>query len=322
MPDVITLHASDSRSTAKIAPGFGFNAFSFQADCDGRLVDVLDADPAFPAPELRPSGHGIPLLFPYPNRIRGGRYLWDGQEYHLPEGQVLYDRTGNAIHGFCVDRPWRVISVGTDFVTAEFQLSRDAPERRHLWPADFRLTATYRLRGATLGFGLTIDNPEGVPLPWGFGTHAYFRVPLDAASRVGGCLIQVPVSTQWQLDACLPSGETRRLPAELAELPVGEYLDVLKLDDVFTGVAGDSDGWTRTIVMDEQAGLQVEQRFGPEFEHIVLFTPPNRSAVCIEPYTCVTDAVHLPAEISGWRVLPPGECCRLAIDLTVSPVIA
>jgi aldose 1-epimerase len=46
----------------------------------------------------------------------------------------------------------------------------------------------------------------------------------------------------------------------------------------------------------------------PDFRELVAFTPPHRQAVCLEPYTCTTDAINLQqAGIdAGWRVLAPG----------------
>jgi len=43
-----------------------------------------------------------------------------------------------------------------------------------------------------------------------------------------------------------------------------------------------------------------------DFGKSVLFTPPHRRAVCVEPYTCVTDAANLQARgiDAGWRELP------------------
>ena len=45
----------------------------------------------------------------------------------------------------------------------------------------------------------------------------------------------------------------------------------------------------------------------PEFGELLLFTPPHRKAVAIEPYTCAPDAPNLQAAgiDAGWRVLPP-----------------
>lgn len=322
MSEIITIRSPNSRSWASIAPLAGFNAFAFEADCEDNLVPVIDSDPAFPSAHLRPSGHGIPLLFPFPNRIREGRFQWNGRGYLLPPERVLYDRTGNPIHGFCLDRPWRIAEQGDDFVTGVFRLSLDAPDRRDLWPADFELRATYRIKGAKLAFELQVTNPDVTPLPWGFGTHSYFKFPLIPTSNKGACLIEVPVRKQWVLTDCLPTGEIIPLPESLSELPVGEYLDVLQLDDAFEGLVSDSRGVIRTALVDEFSGLQMEQTFGKEFQYAVLFTPPNRNSVCIEPYTCMTDAINLPPEQGGWRVLAPGDSCRLWIDLQVSPIVA
>jgi aldose 1-epimerase len=45
----------------------------------------------------------------------------------------------------------------------------------------------------------------------------------------------------------------------------------------------------------------------PAFRELLLFTPPHRRAVAIEPYTCASDAANLAARgvDSGWAVLPP-----------------
>ena len=40
-------------------------------------------------------------------------------------------------------------------------------------------------------------------------------------------------------------------------------------------------------------GGVLQVRASPAFRELVLFTPPHRRAVCLEPYTCPTDAIHL-----------------------------
>src|SRR5690349_18528708 len=116
----LTLRDPASGSTARIAPHLGFNCFSFEARVGERLVNVLDAAEDFENGGYRPSGHGIPILFPYPNRIREGRFSWRGTDYHIPPDRALYDKTGNAIHGLCVDRPWRVLKADESSATAQF----------------------------------------------------------------------------------------------------------------------------------------------------------------------------------------------------------
>jgi aldose 1-epimerase len=59
---------------ASIWPALGFNCFAWQVQRGDQLLDVLYADAAlFTDPAPRPTRSGIPILFPFPNRIRQGR---------------------------------------------------------------------------------------------------------------------------------------------------------------------------------------------------------------------------------------------------------
>ena len=303
---------------AQVLAELGFNCLSFRAPVDGQLVEVLDAEPDFASKGGRPSGNGIPILFPFPNRIRGGRFCWQNQDYQI----ASLDGDGNAIHGFVLDRPWRVTESGTNFVVGEFQLSVDAPDRLSHWPADFILQLRYEVAGATLGCQVSIANPDDKPLPWGFGTHAYFRMPLSQESGMNDCLVQAPAAKTWELIDCLPTGTIK---------PVGEGLDLREgrrlgdrpLDDVLTGVTPQN-GHIETLAMDEKAGLQIAQRTDAIFRELVVYTPPHGRSVCLEPYTCVTDAVNLQqaGHDSGWLVLPPGERVQTWINIELERVYA
>lgn len=213
--EVIVLTDTRTGSTARILPELGFNCFEFRTQVAGQPVDVIDASPQFASGHEKPSGHGIPLLFPFPNRIRGGRFTWDGRDYEIPPSHASHDATGNAIHGFCLDRPLRVTSRGADFAVGQFELGKDAPDRLAFWPADFRIEVRYQVRGPKLCADIRLMNPSGVHLPWGFGTHPYFRLPLGAKSRPTHCLVQAPASEEWELVDCLPTG--RRLPISEAK---------------------------------------------------------------------------------------------------------
>ncbi len=121
---------------------------------------------------------------------------------------------------------------------------------------------------------------------------------------------------------CLPTG--RRLPiSEAKDLREGAYFDVLKLDDVLTGLPAGPTSF-ECSVMDELAGRQVTQLSGPAFREVVVYTPPGRNAVCLEPYTCATDAINLQQRgiEAGWHVLEPNAEFRTWIEITASEVIA
>jgi len=317
MTEIIELSVPESFTKAKIAPQFGFNCFDFTVHVDGRFFSLIDAEEGFPTPASRPSGYGIPLLFPFPNRIRDGKYAWNGTSYEMPEDAVPSNRT-NAIHGFCLDRPWRVTHQTAHRVTAEFQLSVDAPGRREFWPADFLIRGTYTLYATALSLDLQIENVDTVPLPWGFGTHAYFKVPLSAEGSPPDCLLVAPVDAHWKLEECLPTGEVLSLNEPYSELPDGLRIGTASLDDVFRL----EPGARSCSIVDERAGYQMRQSFSPDFTQLVIYTPPGRNAVCMEPYTCLTDAINLPQPESGMRTLDPGGTESLNVTIALEPVVA
>lgn len=326
MSDPVQITCPTSGSTAEIAVDRGFNCFRYHAvnPASGLTLDVLDADPAFAEGAGRPSGHGIPILFPFPNRIRGGRYRWAETEYVIPAAVAADDGNGNAIHGFCLDRPWRVITLDENSVRAEFQLSVDAPDRLTFWPCDARIEICYRLDENGLLAEITIENPSGEhELPWGFGTHPYFRLPLEPGGDPAGCLVQVPAANQWELVDCLPTGNRLDVD-ENCDLREGCPFDQLQLDHVLTALKPAADGPLEMAILDERAGLSIRQRCDAGlFREVVVFTPPGRNAVCLEPYTCVTDAINLDAsgETSGWQVLPPGGRLQAGIQLFAGAIL-
>jgi aldose 1-epimerase len=312
MAQIVTLRDPESGSVAQIAVNLGFNCFRFGVPHQGRLVEVLYAHPDFAAGGQRPSGSGIPLLFPFPGRIPGTTFRWEGQRYELPD----VDPLGNAIHGFAMRRPWRVIEQGDGRVTGEFHAWRDDPSLKDRWPADSILRATYTLRGRTLAGTFRVENPGQTPLPFGFGLHPYFRVPLGGRSA-DDCVVWLSVTERWVLKDMLPTGKRRVLPDSDA-FDSGRRLGELKLDDVFTGLIDDA-GLAEAQVQDPN-GLAVAIRWRvDQFRECVVYTPPHREAICIEPLTCAPSAAALAAKgiEAGWRVLPPGQSFEATVTIAV-----
>ena len=297
---------------AQIAVGFGFNCFQFQVQSNGQPLEILWSDPGFARGSARASSSGIPLLFPFPGRIPQGVFKWEGKEYRLPTG----DGRGNAIHGFVLDRPWRLVQQNGHQVVGEFHASRDDAKILELWPADFRIRVTYSLRNDTLSSTLEIENPDSKTLPFGLGTHPYFRVPLGGKSR-DECRVVVPVSEEWELKELLPTGNRTTLKSA-ALLQRGMRFGDMFFDHVFTGLQFDN-GWCRSAIVDPESNVRVEQNFDRSFRECVLYTPGHRDAVCIEPYTCVPGPFELQERgiEAGLRVLRPGEKFAAQVEIKV-----
>lgn len=305
----------DGRSRAAIAVEFGFNVYEFQAHAGDRVIDVIDTLPTFLDGGRRPTHSGLPILFPFPNRIRGGKFHWDGVDYTAP----LFPERPDAIHGYALDTPWRVIERGPRHAVGRWQLSVDAPHCAAAWPADCLIDVRYELQGAALRSQIRIVNPDARPLPWGFGTHTYFKLPLGPVGRYEDCQLLAPAHKLWVLENCLPTGRLIDVTPD-KDLRRWRPIGGSHLDDVYTDVRA-TGGAIECVMRDPAAGLEIAQRTDAIFRELVVYTPPNRHAVCMEPYTCVTDAINVQQQgmDAGLRILPPGEEVRTWIDIEVRP---
>jgi aldose 1-epimerase len=318
---VLVLEETGGAARAEVWPACGFNCFRWRLRRGERQFDLLYADPAL-FRGGRPTGSGTPILFPFPNRVRDGRFAWDSKDYQLPRNDHNHV---NAIHGFVFDRPWRVADQGADatsaWVTGEFRGSADAPDLTAHWPADFLLRVTYRLQANALRVEATVSNPDVRPLPFGLGYHPYFRVPLVPNSSAAECTVQGNARELWELQEFLPTG-ARRAVEGMLDLREPRPFESLRLDDVYTGLEGapTADG-LRVLGAVRQAAGAVELRLlaAPAFRELVLYTPPHRQAIALEPYTCATDAVNLQARgvEAGWRTLPPGETWSADVEFRI-----
>ena len=311
--EILQITDEQTGSIARITPGFGFNCFSFQAPLNGQLSETLWAHPEFTSGSQRPSGSGIPLLFPFAGRIPGTSFEYQGKKYELTAG----DNQGNAIHGFVMNRPWRVAQESTSSVTGEFQASIDEPDLSRSWPADFKIQITYTVSGSSLLSKIKVENPGESPLPFAFATHAYFRLPVGGKGESDTTIVKVPVSDAWELSGLIPTGKKIGM-GELGSLASGMPLGDHVFDNVFTNVK--YEGGRAVTSVHNPAGPTLMQTFDDTFQHVVVYTPPHREAICMEPYTAIPNALALEEQgvETGLRWLKQGEAYETEIVITLS----
>lgn len=302
----VRLTCSDPAASADILPGRGGSCSAATLVRDGVPRQVIWAPPGYEADPTLSFMGGIPILCPFAGRLLAETFEFRGRTYRIPvrHGCLV------PIHGLVHDRQWRVIDRAADHLTIEFELVRDAADLRGAWPADFRLTATWSLMPAALTLGLMLE-ARG-PMPAALGLHPYLPLPIVPGGDPRGCVVELPARA-WQ--SLQPDGRRGPLQPASARLafPGGVPIGDKESDDVFVDLASTA-GRVCTRLLDP-AGATITISFDDVFTACVLYTPPHRKAVCIEPWTVAPGGVP-GATSQGWRVLEAGQA--LTAGMTIS----
>lgn len=300
--EVVVLRDLAARSEAHVVPALGDACLRFRLIRGADTWPVIAEPPTDQAFRDQATRYGIPILYPWPNRIRGGRFSFRGQAYALP----VTSADGHAIHGLARSQPWEILEADADrdgaFVRAAVIVGGEGSP----FPFRSRLVVEHRLSGATLTVAAVARNEGTAPMPMGFGLHPWFGVPLGSGSARADCELTVPAGGVWELQDSIPTG--RVLPASgPLDLRTARRLGSAQLDDVLTGLTLE-DGWFTSILRDPIARREIRVRSDRRFREHVVYAPGDRAVVCLEPYTCATDAFNLEAGgiAAGVIVLEPG----------------
>ncbi len=251
-------------------------------------VDVLDG---YGEDEICHSGRGQ-LLLPWPNRIRDGRYAFEGSDRRLA---LTEPTVGNAIHGLVRWASWTIGERAGDRVTMVHALHPQPG-----YPHSLDLAASYRLDGRSLTATVTATNVGEAPCPFGAGAHPDLAVP---GPTVDTATLRAPGATRLVSDECgIPTGSEPVGGTEFdfrTARPVGGTV----LDTCFTDLVRDPDGRARVRVDDTVLW------FDESYAYLMLFTGDpladvNRRSLAAEPMTCAPNAFQ---SGDGLRVLAPGE---------------
>lgn len=297
---IVALRDSESGSAALIWPGFGNNLF------DLRLAPPAGGEPlcVIPPPENlddlrnRPSGWGTPILFPWPGRVRDGRFVYGGGEYNATEAGE--EKTS---HGFVKNRAWRVDKCWADTEGAHVLCSiasKDYPELVELFPGAWELHFRYSLTSHALVASVEVYNPGTTPLPFGLGLHPYFATPCSPKGTRAACQMQSSARLTWDLARVDAVEAETGASGQVMTCPVGSdfyWSTPASLGDrSFDAVLTDMDvnkGAVEYGVTDPAAGAGVRVSASENFPVLVVYTSPDKSMVCLEPWTCPPNVFNL-----------------------------
>jgi len=238
----------ESGAVVHLAPGRGGMVTRFSV----RDVPVLFLDESTLRDPSKSVRGGIPILFPIAGKLPAGTYSAGGRTFAMKQ------------HGFARDLPWTVVGESTGD-GASVTLGLDASDTtRAVFPFEFALRFTYRLKGAALSVEQVFENRGDSPMPILAGLHPYFFVP-DGAKP--GARIDTDATRGY--DNRTGQDVPVRQPIELA----GREVDMFLLDH----------GPRETVLhRSPLPGVRIE--FGADQRVLVVWTLPGRDFVCVEPW--------------------------------------
>jgi aldose 1-epimerase len=241
---------------------------------------------------LPPKGCGITLV-PWPNRIRAGRYSFEGTDYQLA---ITEPAAGNAIHGLGRWVRWTKVEHVPSSVTLRLDV---VPQNGYPFP--IRADVTYTLH-AELGLTVTLGarNIGRGRAPFGAGSHPYLSTRGHALADTK---LKLPARELIVTDEkAVPIG-ARAVAGSEHDLRRGKRLKALRMDDGFTGLdVHDGRGVAEVRTPSGGARLWFEETF----RFLQVFTidalTPGQPGIAIEPMTCAPNAFNSGA---GLIVLEP-----------------
>jgi len=251
---------------------------------------------------------GIPLLYPWANRLRRRRFPVAGRQVVLdrPSTPVSFDERGLPIHGLlAAARGWTVTRHDPEGDGATLEAGFDFGAHDDLlaaFPFPHRLRFAATLTATTLTIVTTVRAAYDAQVPVAFGYHPYLQLPGVARAD---WQVDVPVAEALPLDArMLPTGE------RVAVRVRGGALGARTFDDAYVA----PEGAAPFVVAG--GGRRIEVTLHEGYGYAQVFAPAADAVIAFEPMTAPTDAL-----VAGGPDLPvvaPGAAYRAAFSIAVT----
>jgi aldose 1-epimerase len=316
-----TAQLSDERSglDATFVPGAGMLCCSLRH----RGEELLAQNAGVAAYAQYGKTMGIPLLYPWANRLAAFDYSVAGRTVQVPHdrSRIALDDNGLPIHGVIGGRlAWELTDTpgpdaragpgttpGPDaqLLAATLTWSESEPQLFELFPFRHDLLYEARLVDRRLEIEVTVHACGADSVPLAFGFHPYLSpagVPREQ------WLIELPAMRHLALDPNqIPVGPDQSPSAQRFELGARQF------DDGFDSVVEPA----RFSVAAGDRRIEVEFLRG--YPCAQVYAPLSGSFICFEPMTAPTNALR---SGDGLRLLAPGEHFRTGFSLRVEDLAA
>lgn len=248
-----------------------------------------------------PYAYRSALLAPWPNRIAGGRWAWDGAPLQL---EVNEPASRSALHGLVHRAPFGVQARSHEQVVMTHEL---APTPGY--PFRLRVRASYRLGEEGLSCFLEAENLDDRAAPVGLGVHPYIAAP----GLVDDVVLTLPARTTPLLDEQWHETGRRPVAAAGRDFRQPRRLGSVELDAAFTDLVLGTNGRVE-VVFGFPDGPELVLWSGDTCRWLVVYTGhtllpgERRRSMAVEPMTCNANAFVTGQDLD---VLETGQRLRL-----------
>lgn len=260
----------------------------------GRLSDLMFKKTRVLAdfdPSTYKDNYASSILFPFANRVRDGKYTFDGHSYVLNCNEV--DKN-NALHGLVYDKPFDCVdsslSVSSGSVTLQYK-----HEGCKGFPFQFHILLIYTLTDETLSLAVEIINKGHKTFPFTLGWHPYF-----ASKNLDESALSFESATKYLCDAQhIVSGTAPfdvKMPFQLKNVT---------LDDGYQLQNNTFQFYT--------PGYHLTMTSSSNDNYLQLYTPKASNVIAIEPMTGATDSFN---NKIGLQILQPNSSYSVLWNIT------
>jgi aldose 1-epimerase len=275
--DLHTITIESSRLAATFVPHAGMVCSSLRHEG----AELLAQRNGVRAYAERGSTMGIPLLYPWANRLAGLSYPSEQGVVALARDDPLLklDADGLPIHGAIAGGlPWELLDdAGASGHGLRARLRWQRADLLAIFPFAHVLELRAHVDGATLAIETSVQPGPDLPVPVSFGHHPYLTIP---ESDRGAWEVELPVSERLLLDErMIPTGAGEPFADRRFQLADGSW------DDAFAGL-------TRpTVFAVSGAGRRIELEFREGYDFAQVYAPAGEDFICFEPMTAPTNAL-------------------------------
>ena len=297
--ETLTITSAGSRTEAQFVPAANMVCCALVHDG----VERLELRRGLSAYAQAGKTMGIPLLYPWANRLGRFGYRAAGKEVTLDESdqRLGRDSQGLPIHGVVPGLlSWEVADAAAPG-TIDARLAWGTPELLELFPFEHEVRVSITVADGELAIATTVRATGDDAVPVSFGYHPYLRNP------------SAPRET-WEVELAA----SRRLVLDDHGIPTGEREAVTQprvtlgessWDTPFDGLA-DPARWRAT---GGGTGMTVTFEAGYTFAQV--FAPAGTEYICFEPMTAATNALN---SGDGLRIVAPGAEHRAKFTVTLT----